>query len=196
MANGIPKNQVRSIGKITQHEHCDDADAKRVKVVLKDGTPVDSANPFPVETMVTVGDVEVKLTRKDDDPLAGDIHDAIRIGNNDVEWDFKDKGSGLGEGRVADTLHCGGTSTVITVTDTPIALKVSAAAKTDRKLVFIQPRAKGLYWGFNSDVDTTNGVKGGAPLGKNQPATFAIEANTPIYIVGPASGIKLFIAEA
>lgn len=54
----IPKNQIRSQGTIAQHEHCDDADAKRVKVVLKDGTSVDSSNPLPVDAVVNLDNIE------------------------------------------------------------------------------------------------------------------------------------------
>jgi hypothetical protein len=98
---------------------------------------------------------------------------------------------------VGDTLNRGGTNTVIDVADTPIKVEVvSGTPKGDRKSVVVVPRAKGVYWGFISDVDTTDGPKGGFPLGKNQPLIIAAESNTPVYLVGPSAGVKVAIGEA
>ena len=49
----IPKNQVRSRNTIDQHEHCDDADAKRVMIVDQNGNPIDSGNPLPTTTVLS-----------------------------------------------------------------------------------------------------------------------------------------------
>lgn len=38
-------------------------------------------NPLPVDATVSVGDVNVQLTHKDNDPNVGDTHDSIRIGD-------------------------------------------------------------------------------------------------------------------
>ena len=51
----IPKNQVRSIGKIEQHEHEDLADARRVLLVDACGDWVTPANPLPITGNITVG---------------------------------------------------------------------------------------------------------------------------------------------
>lgn len=50
----IPKNQVRSRGKIEQHEHCDIADARRTKLVDELGNPINSSNPLPIEGTIMV----------------------------------------------------------------------------------------------------------------------------------------------
>lgn len=192
--------QARPAIPLTEHERAvyeeEPTVAKRVIDVDEFGNPYSKANPKPVDATVSVGNISVRLTRQDDDPNAGDVHDSARIGNNTLEWDFKDKGGSKGAGRVVDTLHCGGVSAVITIGSTPVEVKVGASAKVDRVHVYLQARGKGIFWGYNSDVDRTDGVKGGAPLGKNQPGSFSIEANTPIYLVGPAVGVKIFIAEA
>lgn len=167
--------------------------AKRTILVDKFGNLITDTNPLPVDATIMVGNIDIRrLTHEDDDPTLGDIHDSIRIGDG---TNLQQVTTQL-DARTVDTLHSGATSTVITVDDTPVEVKVSASAKAGRKTVFIQPRKKGLFWGFNSDVDRTDGVKGGAPLGKNQPAEFHLEANTPLYLVGPASGVKIFIGEA
>jgi len=169
-----------------------------VRIVDIDGDELDVKPDGSIDVNATVifdPDVEldVQTTHLDDFPNAGDLHDSIRVGDGINLLQVTDKK----EARTADTLHCGGTNIIISVNATPVKIEVvSGTPKSDRKEVFIQPRAKGIFWGFNSDVDTTDGVKGGAPLGKNQPASFSIEANTPIFLVGPAGGVKIFIAEA
>lgn len=50
----LPKNQVRSRGKIDQHEHCDDADARRVKIVDEVGDAINSGNRLPVDAVVNI----------------------------------------------------------------------------------------------------------------------------------------------
>lgn len=115
---------------------------------------------------------------------------AISDGTNTAEVTVKK------ELRVVDALHCGGTNTVITVTSSPIEVKVGALAKVDRKSIVVVPKSKGIYWGFKSNVDTTDGVNGGILLGKNQPLFIDVEANTPVYLVGPSVGVKVSIAEA
>lgn len=55
MSERIPKNQVRSINKITEHEHEDDADAKRV-------VPVDQLGEFfgtPTNPIFVEGEIAV-----------------------------------------------------------------------------------------------------------------------------------------
>ena len=51
----IPNNNVRSRGKIEQHEHCDIADAKRVKIVDEFGQEINSSNPLAVDASVSEG---------------------------------------------------------------------------------------------------------------------------------------------
>jgi len=194
MGKGIPKNQVRSMTAMAQDEHCDDADAKRVKIVDEDGEPINDTNPLP--TSVQNVSVSTQITRKDDDPNAGDLHDSTRIGNQDVELDFKDTGNEKGDARVTDSLHLGGTNTVIEVKDIPVEIKVGTTAKSDRSTLIAVPKAKGVFWGFKANVDTTNGPNGGIELGKSQILVVDSEANTPIFLIGPASGVFVSIAEA
>lgn len=76
---------------------------------LKDenGDAYSPSNPLHVQLSdgsVNIGTVnaelEVQLSRKDNDPDAGDVHDAVRIGNQDVELGFNDLGDGTGEAKV------------------------------------------------------------------------------------------------
>lgn len=89
----IPNNQVRSRNKIEQHEHCDDANARRIKAVDTDGNPITIDNPFPVilsngmePIHVEVTDLSVQLTHFDksdgtpaDSVQIGDGEDVLRI---------------------------------------------------------------------------------------------------------------------
>lgn len=66
--------------------------ALRMFSVDKIGRPWDLDNPFPVQlsdgsiNIGTVnGELEVQLSRRDNNPDAGDVHDSVRIGNQDYE---------------------------------------------------------------------------------------------------------------
>lgn len=50
----IPKNQILSRNSIEQREHEDDAAARRVLLVDKEGNPVDDSNPLPVDVTVNI----------------------------------------------------------------------------------------------------------------------------------------------
>jgi len=50
----IPKNQIRSPSAMLQDEHCDDADAKRSKLVDENGDPINSGNPLPVDAIINL----------------------------------------------------------------------------------------------------------------------------------------------
>jgi len=151
-----------------------------------------------VDAEISIQDVnlDVQLTRKDDNPLAGDVHDAVRIGNQDYELAFKpDCEAGKGEARVVDTLHCGGVNKIITLTGSVQEVKVAATAKADRKTVFMRPLTGKARWGFQNDITDDDAATGGDPLFKRQPAEITAEANTSVYIIGSA-GVKVFVAEA
>lgn len=66
--------------------------ALRMFSVDKIGRPWDVNNPFPVQLSdgsINIGSVngelEVQLSRQDNNPDAGDVHDSVRIGNQDYE---------------------------------------------------------------------------------------------------------------
>jgi len=155
-------------------------------------------------TSTTIGgdiglDVNIINTVLDVQAVDFDIRDldasqdniAISDGTNTLEI------TGKKEARTVDTLHCGGINKIITVTDTPVKIeKVAASPKSDRKTIFATPLAKGVFWAFEATVTADETPTGGSPLGKNQPLVIDAESNTPVYLVGPSSGIKVFIAEA
>lgn len=49
----IPNNQIRSRNTIEQHEHCDDASARRVKIVDEYGNAINDGNPLAVNATVS-----------------------------------------------------------------------------------------------------------------------------------------------
>ena len=51
---GLPKRQIRSIGAIEQHEHEDNASARRVVLVDIDGNPITDQNPVPISGTISV----------------------------------------------------------------------------------------------------------------------------------------------
>lgn len=169
--------------------------ARRVFNVDEWGRPYSDCNPFPVDVAgITVPPLETEpLTHKDDDPNPGDIHDSVRIGDGVETADV----TPCKDLRTVDTLHCvGGRQAVITVTDTPVPIRKLAANLSGRKVVTAVPLGKGVAWGFESNVDTTQGINGGTPLSKRQSLIVAAEDNVDVYLVGPAHGVKVAITEA
>lgn len=82
MSKGIPNNQVKPVNTIIQSEHCDDADAKRAKLVDENGDPINSSNPLPINIeTVTIPDLDVNLAHNGESPQPND-GDTVAIGNN------------------------------------------------------------------------------------------------------------------
>lgn len=84
----IPHNQLRSRNVIEQHEHCDEADARRIKHVDEFGSPINTQNPLPVrltDGSLNIGSVnaqlEVQLSHAADTPDPGDVPDSVQIGD-------------------------------------------------------------------------------------------------------------------
>lgn len=87
---GFRNNQIKTRNKIEQDEHCDNADARRVKIVGNSGEENGPDNPVHVQLSdgsINVGTVnaelEVQLSHLDNDPNSGDIHDSVRIGDGE-----------------------------------------------------------------------------------------------------------------
>jgi len=57
-ARGLPKKEVRSRNKIEQHEHEDQADARRVVPVDETGNFFNSSNRFPVDAIINISDID------------------------------------------------------------------------------------------------------------------------------------------
>lgn len=88
-------------------------DDNPVPISLSPNTP-GSTPDNPIHTQLSDGSVnigtvnaelEVQLSRKDNDPNAGDVHDSTRIGNQDVELGFTDLGDGTGEAKTQARTH-------------------------------------------------------------------------------------------
>jgi len=58
---GLPKKEVRSRNKIEQHEHEDQADARRVTLVDQVGDFIDSSNRLPVDAIISIDTVDTPL---------------------------------------------------------------------------------------------------------------------------------------
>lgn len=103
MSDRIRDNQVKSVNNITQDEHEDRLDAKRVTLVDANGeagqgsTP---SNPLYVQLsdgQINIGTVnaelEVALSHKDNTPDPGDVADSVRIGDGQDELQINPDGS-------------------------------------------------------------------------------------------------------
>ena len=78
----------------------------------EDGNPYSPDNPLSVQLsdgQVNIGTVnaelEVQLSRQDNNPDAGDVHDSVRIGNQNLELGFTDLGNGTGEAKTQARIH-------------------------------------------------------------------------------------------
>jgi hypothetical protein len=99
--NRIRGNQIKDPRTITQNEHEDSADAKRVIPVGLDGQISGTVtNPIYVrlsDGSISIGTVnaelEVQLSHKDNVPNAGDVADSVRIGDGVEELDLNTDGS-------------------------------------------------------------------------------------------------------
>ena len=99
----LRNNKVKSVNNITQDEHDDNLDAKRVTLVDGDGNSglgLTSDNPIFVrlsDGSISIGTVnaelEVQLSHKDNDPNSGDVADSVRIGNGEFEANVNEDGS-------------------------------------------------------------------------------------------------------
>lgn len=93
-----PKVPEQEVERITYEE--EPTMARRVISVDRYGRKWDVDNPFPVRLSngsINVGtvnaEIEVQLSRRDNYPDAGDVHDSVRIGNQDYELKINPDGS-------------------------------------------------------------------------------------------------------
>lgn len=70
----IPKNQIKSRNTIEQREHEDNAAARRVTPVDKDGEFFDENNRFPVDAIVNISDIDTPTIANIPVPLANTEH--------------------------------------------------------------------------------------------------------------------------
>jgi hypothetical protein len=82
-----PRNSIpdKDIDRATYEE--EPAVARRVLAVDPMGVPYSPSNPMPINGTVQAGSlgVEVQMSSKDDTPNPGDLHDSIRIGDQNHE---------------------------------------------------------------------------------------------------------------
>lgn len=82
MSSGVPKNKIKTPTVVIQSEHCDDADAKRVKIVDTTGDPITPTNRFPVDAVVSVTPTNI------DTPLIANIN--VALANTEQSYTFPD----------------------------------------------------------------------------------------------------------
>ena len=85
-----------------------------------------------------------------------------------------------------------GVQDTITVTTAAIEAKVGATALAGRKLITIQPKGNGIYWGRNSGLDTSNGTE----LHKDQTLAINADETAPIYLIAASGTIDVRITES
>lgn len=187
MSDHIPKNQVRTRNAIEQHEHEDNADARRVTVVDRDGIFNDAQHPLFVRlsdgsiSIETVNaNVSVQLTSKDNDPNPGDIHDSVRIGDQNYELKINPDGSinvnvvfSASDGLTLihneiSSVAAGSETTVITVTAPPGGYRVSKIEVSGENVALFRVKVDGTtvsnkrsWWtAFNQTFDFESFVNG------------------------------------
>lgn len=94
--------------------------------------------------------------------------------------------------QTADVLRTQGTNDVVSISTSATEAKVGGSKLTNRKLLVIQPLDNNLYWGFRSDVSTSNGF----PLLKNQILTLSIDDATAVYLISGSGSIDVAIGES
>jgi len=85
---------------------------------------------------------------------------------------------------VSDTPNTSGLFKTISVTTTPIELKVGASALLDRKLAHIQSQANGLYFGYDNTVSASNGTL----LFKSQILFVPVGGGVSLWLVSTTGG--------
>lgn len=81
--------------------------------------------------------------------------------------------------------------TAITVTTTPVELKVGATVLPERKTIAIQPLTGDIFYGFDNLVSATTGLKAFQNIYIERPATDSVS----IYLVTAAGSVDVRIAE-
>ncbi len=97
----IPKNQIRSRNVIEQHEHEDNASARRVVFVGPDGNFIGHDPTVPLNVRLSDGSVnigtvnaelEVQLSHIANSPDAGDVADSVQVGDGEETLQITDAG--------------------------------------------------------------------------------------------------------
>lgn len=100
---------------------------------------------------------------------------------------------GFDQVAAADIINTEAVYGALTVTTTPIEVRVGSTRLENRKLVMIYNNSNvTLFFGFNSAVNSTNGM----PLPANTSVTLAIGDNLPIFIVASSGSRNIRIIEA
>ena len=92
---------------------------------------------------------------------------------------------------VVDTPNTEATYGALTVTTSAQEVKVGASALTNRKLITIQPKGTGIFFGFSNAVTTANGTE----LFKDQTLIIPVGQNVSVWVIGTAGSVSVRIGE-
>ena len=93
------------------------------------------------------------------------------------------------QSNVSDSWKLGNGPVVISVTTTPVLLKVGAVPLAGRKAVVWVTEVAGIKWGFTSSV-STSGADKGFPIFANSLTSFPTSENCAVWLVSDALGGK------
>lgn len=96
-----------------------------------------------------------------------------------------------GDLNVADVPNTSATYGALTVTNSPVELKVGGSALTNRKLITIQPKGTGIYYGFSNAVTTSTGTE----IFKDQTLIIPVGQGISVWLVALAGSVNVRIAE-
>jgi len=92
---------------------------------------------------------------------------------------------------VVDTPNTSAVYGALTVTTSAQEVKVGANPLTNRKLIIIQPKGTGIFFGFSNAVTTANGTE----LFKDQTLIIPAGQNVSIWVIGTAGSVSVRIGE-
>ena len=97
------------------------------------------------------------------------------------------------QGTVADVINGPGLETVISVTSTPIEVKVGASKLTNRKLVTVfNDGTATVYWGYNNTITASTGTH----IFKNQLQSWDATEGASIWLVAASGSHSCRITES
>jgi hypothetical protein len=112
------------------------------------------------------------------DPVTGDESNFVgATSNNDL--------------MVTDVPNTSGLYGTISVGTTPVELKVGAVALANRKIITVQPKGTGVFFGYDASVTTATGSE----LFKNQTLIVPAGGLITVYLVASAGTVDVRIGE-
>lgn len=99
--------------------------------------------------------------------------------------------SGNYEALTSDACSNGGVYSELTVGLTAVELRVGSFPLSLRKLVTMQARDKGIFWGYSNAVTVSSGTE----IFKRQTIILPIGSGTSVWLIASSAGLKVRIGE-